>query len=158
MAVRRRGCVSPAELARTLDALLVEKVDPAALATAVAESGDLATHWAKSLEKLQIIYDAWPKLLADEGAIDLVERRNLLLSRLADRWKTQPPAGFTVAAGITTAAPAVAELGGAGRVAARRPGRPARPVARRCDERTPNGTRLARTTRDEARPRIRNII
>jgi ATP-dependent helicase/nuclease subunit B len=98
------------ELARTLDALLVETIDPAKLATAVEDSGDLAAHWAKSLDKLQLIYDTWPKLLADEGAIDLVERRNRLLSRLAERWKAEPPPGFTVAAGITTAAPAVAEL------------------------------------------------
>jgi ATP-dependent helicase/nuclease subunit B len=99
-----------ADLARALDALLVEQVDPAELATAVEDTGDLAAHWAKSLEKLEIIYEAWPKLLSDEGAIDLVGRRNLLLTRLAERWKNQPPSGFTVAAGITTAAPAVAEL------------------------------------------------
>ena len=43
------------------------------------------------------------------GAIDLTERRNLLLRRIAERWKNEPPT-FTVAAGITTAAPAVAAL------------------------------------------------
>ncbi|MFL6733535.1 MAG: double-strand break repair protein AddB, partial [Sphingomicrobium sp.] len=48
--------------------------------------------------------------LAATGRIDLVERRNLLLRGLADRWKKSPPTGFTVAAGITTAAPAVAAL------------------------------------------------
>jgi ATP-dependent helicase/nuclease subunit B len=42
--------------------------------------------------------------------IDLAERRNRLLAQLAQRWKTEPPAGFTVAAGVTTAAPAVAAL------------------------------------------------
>ncbi len=99
-----------AELARTLDALLVEKVDPRRLATAVAGTDDLALHWTKSLQKLQLIYDQWPKILADTGALDLTERRNRLLHRLAERWKAAPPTGFTVAAGITTAAPAVAEL------------------------------------------------
>ena len=98
------------DLARTLDALVVETVDPKRLATAVEESGDLAAHWAKSLEKLQLIYDAWPRLLADQGAIDLAERRNRLLTRLAERWRHAPPLGFSVAAGITTAAPAVAKL------------------------------------------------
>jgi ATP-dependent helicase/nuclease subunit B len=99
-----------ADLARTLDALLIEEIEPRRLRDALAETSDLARHWEKSLEKLQLIYDQWPHLLAERGAIDLAQRRNKLLHRLADRWKARPPAGFTVAAGITTAAPAVAAL------------------------------------------------
>ena len=99
-----------ADLARTLDALLVEEVDPARLRTAVAETDDLARHWAHSLARLELIYEIWPNLLAEDGAIDLAERRNRLLRRLAERWQSEPPPGFTVAAGITTAAPAVAAL------------------------------------------------
>jgi ATP-dependent helicase/nuclease subunit B len=99
-----------ADLARTLDALLIEEIDPAKLKHAVTETSDLARHWEKSLEKLQLIYEVWPQLLADDGSIDLAERRNRLLHRLADRWLDEPPPGFTVAAGITTAAPAVAAL------------------------------------------------
>jgi ATP-dependent helicase/nuclease subunit B len=98
------------DLARTFDTLLVERIEPQKLKSAVAETSDLAQHWEKSLQKLQLIYDAWPHLLAEVGAIDLAERRNLLLQRLADRWKDGPPPGFTVAAGITTGAPAVAAL------------------------------------------------
>src|SRR5690348_6033082 len=90
-----------ADLARTLDALLVEEIDPHELKDAVVETSDLARHWEKSLEKLQLIYEVWPRLLADQGAIDLAERRNRLLRRLEQRWKTEPPPGFTVAAGIT---------------------------------------------------------
>ena len=96
------------DLARTLDALLIEEIEPRKLKEAVAETSDLAAHWEKSLQKLQLIYENWPAILADQGAIDLAERRNRLLRRLADRWKDEPPDGFTVAAGITTAAPAVA--------------------------------------------------
>lgn len=99
-----------ADLARTLDALLVEKIDPARLRTAVAETDELARHWEHSLARLELIYETWPELLRERGAIDLAERRNLLLDRLASRWKEEPPPGFTVAAGITTAAPAVAAL------------------------------------------------
>src|SRR3954454_14250978 len=99
-----------ADLARTLDALLIEEIDPRKLQNVVKETSDLARHWEKSLEKLQLIYEVWPQLLAESGAIDLAERRNRLLHRLADRWKDKPPAGFTIAAGITTAAPAVAVL------------------------------------------------
>src|SRR5690242_10099794 len=46
-----------ADLARTLDALLIEDIDPAALKEAVLETSDLARHWEKSLEKLQLIYE-----------------------------------------------------------------------------------------------------
>jgi ATP-dependent helicase/nuclease subunit B len=99
-----------ADLARTLDALLIEEIEPRRLREAVAESDELARHWERSLEKLQLIYEQWPALLAEAGAIDLAERRNLLLHALAERWKDDPPSGFTVAAGITTAAPAVAAL------------------------------------------------
>jgi ATP-dependent helicase/nuclease subunit B len=99
-----------ADLARALDALLVEEIEPRRLREAVAETNDLARHWEKSLEKLQLIYENWPHLLVERGAIDLAERRNRLLHRLADQWKDGPPFGFTVAVGITTAAPAVAAL------------------------------------------------
>ena len=98
------------DLARTLDALLVEQIEPRRLVEAVTETSDLAAHWQKSLQKLQLIYDVWPQLLSAGGAIDLAERRNRLLDRLAEQWKDEPPSGFTVAAGITTAAPAVAGL------------------------------------------------
>jgi ATP-dependent helicase/nuclease subunit B len=99
-----------ADLARALDALLVEEVEPKQLRDAVAESSELATHWEHSLARLQLIYEAWPGMLRERGAIDLAQRRNLLLHRLAERWKSDPPEGFTVAAGITTTAPAVAQL------------------------------------------------
>src|SRR6478672_3625603 len=59
-----------ADLARTLDTLLVEKIEPKRLRDAVQETSDLARHWEKSLEKLQLIYEQWPRLLKDEGAID----------------------------------------------------------------------------------------
>jgi ATP-dependent helicase/nuclease subunit B len=99
-----------ADLARTLDALLIDEVDARRLKDAVAETSELAAHWEKSLEKLKLICEVWPQLLAERGAIDLAERRNRLLHRLADEWKSDPPPGFAVAAGITTAAPAVAAL------------------------------------------------
>ena len=99
-----------ADLSRTLDSLLVEEVAPGRLTEAVTESNELAKHWEASLAKLQLIYEAWPEILRQSGAIDLAERRNRLLHALADRWKDHPPTGFTVAAGITTAAPAVAAV------------------------------------------------
>ncbi|MEO7814167.1 MAG: double-strand break repair protein AddB, partial [Sphingomicrobium sp.] len=113
----RRGGESAAEamrlaadLARTLDALTIEEVPASKLAEAVAAADDLAGHWQKSLDRLQAIITAWPAELARRGAIDLTDRRNLLLRATARRWSSNPPPGFTIAAGITTAAPAVASL------------------------------------------------
>ena len=104
-----------ADLTRALDAIEVEEIDPRRLREAVGEASDLASHWERALEKLQLIVDQWPGILADHAAIDLTERRNRVLRRIAERWKSDPPSGFTVAAGITTAAPAVAAV--VGRVA-----------------------------------------
>lgn len=99
-----------ADLARALDALRIEEVSPSLLADAVDDSADLAMHWEKSLAKLELVTRAWPEILARRGRIDLTERRNILLRRTAARWTQTPPAGFTLAAGITTAAPAIADL------------------------------------------------
>ena len=98
------------DLSRTLDALLIEEIEPSELRRVLDESDELARHWQKSLAQLQVIYEAWPALLESENIIDLAERRNRLLKRMADRWRARPPGGFTVVAGVTTAAPAVAEL------------------------------------------------
>ncbi|HET8534244.1 MAG TPA: double-strand break repair protein AddB [Sphingomicrobium sp.] len=98
------------ELARTLDALLIEEVEPAKLADAALDAPELARHWQVSLDRLRAILTMWPERLRELGAVDLAERRNVLLHRLAERWRAEPPPGFTVAAGITTAAPAVAAV------------------------------------------------
>ncbi|MCY7271876.1 MAG: double-strand break repair protein AddB, partial [Sphingomonas bacterium] len=98
------------DLARTLDALTIEEVPPSTLAEAAAEAPELARHWQVSLDRLQAIINAWPAELARRGAIDLTDRRNRLLRATATRWSIKPPPGFTIAAGVTTAAPAVAAL------------------------------------------------
>ncbi|MEO8454778.1 MAG: double-strand break repair protein AddB [Sphingomicrobium sp.] len=98
------------DLARTLDLLLIEEIDPRRLADAAADAPELARHWQVSLERLRAIVDEWPRRLAELGRIDLADRRNRLLRGLARRWATKPADGFTAAAGITTAAPAVTAL------------------------------------------------
>jgi len=98
------------DLARTLDQLLIEEVAPARLREFAADLPDLSIHWQHSLERLEIILDQWPALLRERGRIDLAERRNRLLDALERRWRRTPPAGFIVAAGINTTAPAVARL------------------------------------------------
>src|SRR4029453_18002421 len=66
------------ELGRTLDALLIEEIDPARLRTAVSETTDLAKHWEYSLARIQLIVDQWPGILTEKGAIDLARSRNPL--------------------------------------------------------------------------------
>jgi ATP-dependent helicase/nuclease subunit B len=99
-----------AELARTLDSLAIEEVPTSRLAEIALDDPELAGHWQVSLERLKAIIHLWPAELERRGLIDLAERRNCLLRATAQRWAERPPPGFTVAAGITTAAPAVAAV------------------------------------------------
>ncbi|WP_265529786.1 double-strand break repair protein AddB [Sphingomicrobium marinum] len=99
-----------ADLGRTLDTLEVEQVEPAALRALASDSGELAAHWERMLGELSLLFTRWPEALAEDGLVDLARRRNLLLGQLERRWKDDPPPGFTIAAGITTTAPAVAGL------------------------------------------------
>lgn len=98
-----------ADLARVLDQLNVEQVAPHRLRD-LPVADELSAHWRRSLDELKLIIEDWPAELAALGRIDLSDRRNRLLDRAAARWKAEPPAGFIVAAGIATTAPAVAGL------------------------------------------------
>lgn len=98
------------DLARTLDQLLVEGVEPDRLRDFAADLPDLSLHWQLSLERLGLILDQWPRLLAARDRIDLADRRNRLLAAVAQRWRRSPPPGFVAAAGITASAPAIAGL------------------------------------------------
>jgi len=97
-----------ADLARTLDQMTVEEVDPAALADAVP--AELSEHWQVSLDLLQIVLRRWPEELVRLGRIDLADRRNRVLIATERRWAETPPEGLIVAAGISNAAPAVGRL------------------------------------------------
>lgn len=98
------------DLVRTMDQLAIEEIPASRLSDAVANSPDLADHWLKSIERFRVVLDAWPKLMAECRLIDLADRRSRLLHALSNRWAEQPPDGFTIAAGITTSAPAIASL------------------------------------------------
>lgn len=96
------------ELARTLDQLIVEDVDPARLSE--LDLGELTEHWRAALALFSAVNARWPGELARLGLIDSAARRAILLRRVADRWAHSPPAGFVCAAGITDAAPSVAAM------------------------------------------------
>lgn len=97
-------------LGRVIDQLHYEEVAPARLADIESALGDLAGHWQASWRRLSLLVDQWPKLLATTGHIDRADRRNRLLERVSRGWRAAPPARFVVAAGVTTAAPAIARL------------------------------------------------
>ncbi len=97
-----------AELGAVVDQLTIERRSVADLRN--VDVSTLSEHWAKSLSLLTIILDDWPRELARIGCIDLADRRNLQLESVTEKWRVQPPSGFVVAAGISTAAPAIAGL------------------------------------------------
>ena len=95
-------------LARVIDQLHYEEVAVPALVD--LDLGAFADHWRASLGRLRLLVDHWPAALARTGSIDHAERRNRLLDRVTVGWRAEAPARFVVAAGVTTAAPAIARL------------------------------------------------
>ncbi len=111
----RDGAISPdqavrlaGELARLLDQVHTEGLDFSALTELVPE--DFARHWQITLGFLAIITQYWPKILAEDGAIDPADRRSRLLLAQAKLWRERPPATPVIAAGSTGSIPATAEL------------------------------------------------
>ena len=96
-------------LGAALDTLTVEEVSPRALAD-LDLLPELQAHWQLSLGVFVELASDWPALLAQRGVIDLADRRNRLLDRVARRWADVPPPGFLVAAGVETGSPAVSRL------------------------------------------------
>lgn len=96
------------ELARLLDQAHTERCEFARLA-ALAPA-EYARHWQVTLEFLRIVTESWPKVLEEEGAIDPAKRRDLLLQRLAARWRADPPQGRVLIAGSTGSVKATADL------------------------------------------------
>ena len=105
------------DLATLLDQLTIEKKTPDDLHD-LKEKGELSDHWQRNADLVDMIRRLYPQELARLGLIDLTDRRNRLLEATARRWEANPPPGFIVAAGISTAAPAIA---GVLRVIARLP-------------------------------------
>ncbi len=112
----RRRTLSAAEalryaraLAQVIDQFDYAGGDPQAIATLVP-GADLAVHWQQTTAFLDIVFDAWPKILAQRGQINPVARRVALLDALAQRWAEAPPAGPVLIAGSTGTIPAVGRL------------------------------------------------
>ncbi len=71
---------------------------------------DYAAHWQITLHFLDMIGDAWPKLLVQKGKIERATVQRLLLERRNADWEQNPPAYPVIAAGSTGSIPATAAL------------------------------------------------
>ncbi|MCO8143762.1 double-strand break repair protein AddB [Rhodovulum tesquicola] len=84
-------------LARLMDEMLAEGVDPQALDR--LDMGDLSAHWARSRRFLGLV-DAYlgpdPTARGNDGA-----RQRMAAQRLAARWRTDPPGHPVIVAGST---------------------------------------------------------
>lgn len=100
------------ETAATMDRLLAEEIAPDKLfdPKVVTLDKDLAAHWQETLRLFARVQQRWRFQLEEWGAVDASTRRNLLFRHAAQRWKAAPPAHPIVAAGVTSAAPALAGL------------------------------------------------
>ncbi|OBV12214.1 double-strand break repair protein AddB [Erythrobacter dokdonensis] len=100
------------EMARTIDRLLVEEKAPEdLLSDAVLDQlGNLAEHWKRSIRLFARVNTRWQAELEARGEVDAATRRNLLFDRAAKLWKESPPPHPIIAAGVTSAAPALARL------------------------------------------------
>ncbi len=97
------------DLAGLIDDMATEEVtDLSALDADIRAA--LPAHMQEAAIFLDIVLDAWPKRLADLGAVDPARRRSLLLRALAAKWRDTPPDGPVIATGSTGSIPAAAEL------------------------------------------------
>ena len=97
-----------ADLARLIDRMATERIDPAGLEDLAPE--DLAEHWQTTLDFLKIVTAHWPRILEEEGALDPARRRDVVLGALARHWRERPPTHPVIAAGSTGSIPATADL------------------------------------------------
>lgn len=96
-------------LAKLMDQVYTQNLDFSSLPYLV-ESADFAAHWQVSIKFLEILSDVWPSILAERGAIDAADRRNRLIKRLAEHWRSNPPEHPVYAAGSTGSIPATSLL------------------------------------------------
>ncbi len=100
------------EIGRTMDRLLVEDISPGDLLSeqVIGIVGDQAEHWKLSTRAFLAVQAYWLSELSARGEIDAPARRNLLFDHAARRWQETPPPHPVVAAGVTSASPALARL------------------------------------------------
>ncbi len=99
-------------LGQVMDRLLAEEIGPNELVKdeVLALLPDVARHWQESLRLFIAVQDDWLAELQQRGQVDAATRRNQLFRKAAERLRADPPDTPVVAAGVTSAAPALAGL------------------------------------------------
>jgi ATP-dependent helicase/nuclease subunit B len=95
-------------LANLLDLAQTERVELGRLKSLLPD--ELAEHWQEIATFLEILDDAWPRVLEAECAVDPATWRNVRLSTAVSLLQREAPAGPVIAAGITGTVPVVADL------------------------------------------------
>jgi len=95
------------DLARLMDDMITRGVSWGRLDGLVPQTLD--RYWQLTLKFLQIAREKWPKILAEEGAIEPAARRDALIKAEAARLAAHAD-GPVIAAGSTASMPATAEL------------------------------------------------
>jgi ATP-dependent helicase/nuclease subunit B len=97
---------------QVMDRLLAEEIDPDRLVEPeiLGKLENLSDHWKGSLRRFMAAQYGWLTELDRLGQVDAAKRRNMLFRKLARRLRDHPPATPIVAAGVTSAAPALAHL------------------------------------------------
>ncbi|PZO72048.1 MAG: double-strand break repair protein AddB [Pelagerythrobacter marensis] len=100
------------DIAAVMDRLLVEDIAPEALLsdTVLDRLENLADHWRGNIRLFAAIQARWLAELDARGEVDAATRRNRLFDHAARRWRAGPPAYPIIAAGVTSAAPALARM------------------------------------------------
>ncbi|MEP7221129.1 MAG: double-strand break repair protein AddB [Novosphingobium sp.] len=100
------------EVGRTMDRLSIEGLELGDLLQdrIAGIVGEQAGHWKHATRIFAVVQAHWLAELAERGEVDAPVRRNLLFAAAARRWKEHPPAHPLVAAGVTSASPALAGL------------------------------------------------
>ncbi|MBH5322810.1 PD-(D/E)XK nuclease family protein [Aurantiacibacter sediminis] len=101
------------ETGQVMDRLLVEEIAPGALrqdeVLSIFEE-KLSAHWQDNLRDFAKLQQYWLADLSARGELDAAARRNALFREAAKRMRDNPPETPLVAAGVTSAAPALARL------------------------------------------------
>lgn len=95
-------------LGRLLDEMERQEVGWDRLDAIVPEH--FSDQWRVTIDFLAILREAWPAILAEEGALDPLARQRMVSDALAQRWAERPPPGPVIAAGSTGSVPATARL------------------------------------------------
>ncbi|MEL7196913.1 MAG: double-strand break repair protein AddB [Pseudomonadota bacterium] len=100
------------DFGRVMDRLLVEEKTPADLLEpeVLNEFQNIAEHYQDSIRVFAQVQAYWHSRLLETGHVDAATRRNMLFDRASKQWRDNPPKTPIIAAGVSSAAPALARM------------------------------------------------